>query len=146
MFSKSASVFINASPEAVYDYVSDIGRHPEWAHERLDISVGDKPSQETGATFEYVTHFMGDAAGKGVVTEASRPGTFSYEVEDKDGRYRWTFDIKAEGNGTRLTHRMLRLKAPAYFTVIQPILYPILGKKQVVGGLGNIKAKLEAAG
>ena len=146
MFSKSATVYINASPEAVYDYVSDIGRHPEWAHERLDITVGDKPTQQTGATFDYITHFMGDAPGKGVVTEANRPGTFTYEVEDKDGRYRWTFDIKPEGNGTRLTHRMWRLKAPAYFTVIQPIMYPFVGSKMVKGGLANIKAKVEAGG
>ena len=144
MFSKTESVHIDATPEAVYDYVSDIARHPEWAHEQLDITMGPEAQKQAGSTFSYVTHYMGNAAGNGIVTEANRPRTFTYECEDKDGRYRWTFSLQPEGSVTRLTHTMWRLKAPAYFTVLQPILYPILGRKQIAGGLQNIKARLEA--
>jgi len=144
MFSKSESVFINASPEAVYDYVSDIARHPEWAHDPVEIDVKPEPQGNGGTSFEYVTHFMGSAAGKGIVTQAERPTNFTYECEDKDGHYRWTFAIKAEGTGTRLSHTFWRLKAPLYFRILQPVMYPFLGKKMLAGGVHNIKAKMEA--
>jgi uncharacterized protein YndB with AHSA1/START domain len=139
VFAKTESILVNASPEAVYDYVSDFSRHPEWAHNKLEISVaGD------GRGFEYVTHFMGDAAGKGEVTQAERPRVFAYECEDKDGRYRWTFDLEPEDSATRLTHSVQRLKAPLYIRLVQPLLWNRIGKKQVLGGLTNIKTRLES--
>ena len=144
MFSRTESIYIEATPAIVFDYVSDVSRHPEWAHDQLEITMGPEPQKQAGATFDYETHFMGNAWGKGIVTEADPPHSLTYECEDKDGRYRWTFDLQPEGPGTRLTHRMLRLKAPAYFKVLQPMMYPIIGKRVVVGGLKNIKAKVES--
>jgi uncharacterized protein YndB with AHSA1/START domain len=140
VFSKTESIHIAVSPEVVYDYISDFARHPEWAHERLEIKVDDG-----GSSFDYVTHFMGTAAGKGEVTASDRPRSLTYECEDKDGRYRWTFDLQPEEGGTRLTHTVWRLKAPLYFTVLQPVLWRFVGKKMVSGGLENIKANLEGA-
>jgi uncharacterized protein YndB with AHSA1/START domain len=145
MFHRSETVLIDAAPEVVYDYVADISRHPEWAHEHLEITPGPEARAEKGFSFEYVTHFMGSAKGGGIVTEAERPRVFTYECTDKDGRYRWTFELQAEESGTRLTHKMWRLQAPLYFKLLQPLLWPVIGRKMVSGGLANIKANLEAS-
>jgi uncharacterized protein YndB with AHSA1/START domain len=139
------TVLVNASPEAIYDYVSDFARHPEWAHNPLDIKAGDESQGQPVATFEYVTHFMGSAAGEGVVVETERPNRFTYECEDKNGKYRWTFDLKPESDATRLSHTVVRLRAPLYIKVMQALLYPFVGRKMIQGGLDNIKVKLEAA-
>ncbi len=70
MFSTSASTSINATPEAV----SDFARHPEWAHERLDITVGDKPTQQAGATFESPPSQLRDSSCRVVPrTKRRRP-------------------------------------------------------------------------
>jgi len=37
MFRRSNSVHIDAPLEAIFDYVSNFTRHPEWAHEKIEI-------------------------------------------------------------------------------------------------------------
>ena len=44
MFVKRKTITIDAPPEAVYDYVSDISRHTEWARHKLIISEGRRGS------------------------------------------------------------------------------------------------------
>src|SRR3990172_7393741 len=145
MFSKSASTYVEAPPEAVFDYVADVKRHPEWAHERIEIQMEPGPERGRGARFSYVVHFMGKTEGKGSVVAEDRPRRFAYECEDKDGRNRWQFDLRPQGSGTMLTHSFERLSAPLWIRTIQPVLYPLMGRAMVSGGLQNIKAKVEAS-
>jgi hypothetical protein len=126
---RERSILIAATREAVYDYVSDVMRHPDWAAQEMEMKHTGGPDAGAGAEFESSVHFMGHVAGRIKVIEASRPERFVYQCQDTSGRYNWTFNIQQEGSGTRLTQSFDRLNAPFYVKVIQPaLLYPLLGK------------------
>ena len=143
MITKTYAIHIAALPEAVYDYVSDVIRHPQWAHEKLEIEQTSGSSGEVGATFAYAVHFMGTTRGKLRVLSAERPSAFSYECDDPSGLYRWTFTITPEGSGSRLTHTLEFLRDSLMVKLTRPFMLPLMGNKMVYGGLANIKTHLE---
>jgi hypothetical protein len=134
-FERTHSIFIQATPEAVYDYVSDLNRHPEWAHEKMtmDAPAGSAPA---GAQFSSTVRFMGSVKGSGRVIEA----------QDSSGLHRWNFLCQPEGEGTRLTYVTERIEAPFYFKLLQaPVFYPAFGRTMMGTGLEKIKAAVESA-
>ncbi len=145
MFSRKDGIFIQAPPLAVYDYVSDLTRHPEWAKQKMEMMVeGEKIAPETA----FTTHisFMGKVPGKGRVVEMQSPGKFSYECKDSSGTYLWTMDAQPEGSGTKLTYSFDRLAAPLYFKLLQGVVfYPIFGRGMMSTALANIKRNVEAS-
>src|SRR3954471_18141765 len=76
---RERSILINATPEAVYDYVSDVMHHPDWAAQKMEMKHTGGPDAGVGAEFESTVHFMGHVAGRLKVIEASRPGRFVYQ-------------------------------------------------------------------
>src|SRR5262249_29426042 len=95
---REASIEINASPEAVYDLVSDLPRMGEWSPE----NVGGE--WQGGGRGQVGDHFLGhNRAGDFtwsapvMVTQAERGRCFAFAVGPDDGPYvRWTlcFDRK----------------------------------------------------
>jgi len=143
---RERSILIKASPEAIYDYVSDLMHHPDWAAQKMEMKHTGGPDSGVGAEFESTVHFMGNVVAHIKVIEASRPERFVYQAQDSSGRFNWTFDIRPEGSATRVTQSFDRLNAPFYIKVIQPmLLYPLLGKGMFDKGLNGIKAHLEGA-
>lgn len=141
MFAREESIHIDASPEAVYDYVSDIGRHPEWAAQDLVI----RPSGD--GRFESVVT-MGALKAKAVITVqvSERPSRFVYVAQDDvSGPHRWTFDIEPDASGTRLTFRMERMHDALWARILQPVvMWPLIGHPGVLKALAAIKRHLEA--
>jgi uncharacterized protein YndB with AHSA1/START domain len=137
-------IFIEAPPEAVYDYVSDVARHVEWAANRIEVEHISGERAQPGTTYRYATHFLQNAAGVLTVTRADPPRVFSYRCEEASGTFGWTFDITGEGNGTRLKHIFQPMSLSLQVRLFMPVLRPLFGDKQVNGGLANIKEKLEA--
>jgi hypothetical protein len=139
-FVKEETITIKASPEAVYDYVSDISRHPEWAFHKLTMKkVGD-------GRFESSTEVM-HLEPRSVLTveTTNRPGRFSFISQDSvAGTYRWYFDISPVAEGSRLNYGLERLKARLWVQLVQPwLLWPTDGRKGVLGALANIKRNIE---
>jgi hypothetical protein len=60
------------------------------------------------------------------------------------GVHRWTFELIPEGDGTQVRYGLERLSAPLYFRVMQPLMWRLIGRKMLVKGLNNIKARVEA--
>jgi uncharacterized protein YndB with AHSA1/START domain len=142
MTTKTYSTHIDASPETVFDYVTDVTRHPEWAHEKIEIEREAGSANEAGAAFAYTVHFMGTTKGILTVKESVRPSRFVYECDDPSGHYRWTFEIAPEDGGTRLTHRVEFLRESLRVKVMKPVMLPTVGKRMVNGGLANIARNL----
>jgi uncharacterized protein YndB with AHSA1/START domain len=140
MFAREESIHIDATPEAVYDYVADIGRHPEWAAQKLVMRpLGD-------GRFESLMT-MGAMKARAVVRveAAERPTAFTYVADDNvSGPHRWTFEIKPDESGSRITLRMERMHEGLLFRVMQPIvMWPLIGHPGVLKGLARIKRQVE---
>ena len=148
MFSREMSIFVNVPADQAYGLVSDIRRHPEWAFNPLKLHHIGGPEQGVGATFSSVAHHVASIVetfeGQIRVVIDEPPKQFAFETHDPSGRYRWTFTVTSEGNGSRLTQRMEKLSGPWILRYLQPaIIWPLLGSAQVRGGLENIRALLE---
>src|SRR5579864_7952525 len=124
MFAREETIHIDASPEAVYDYLSDIGRHPEWAAQKLVMRPLGDGRFESSMT-------MGAMKARAVihVDAAEPPRTFVYTADDNvSGPHRWTFDIKPEGAGSTVTLRMERMHDGLLLRILQPIvMWPLIG-------------------
>lgn len=143
MFTRGRSITIKASPEAVFDYVSDLTRHGEWSAQPMKIAVNG-PLQP-GTTYTSGAHFMGSIPGKGQILEADRPRRFTFDAADSSGHYKWYFNITPEGDGVRLDYGFERLSAPLPFLLLQGVFFwPVFGNKWAGQSLERIKAKVEA--
>lgn len=141
MFVREKSIHIEASPEAVYDYVSDIGRHPEWAKQKLIMRpLGD-------GRFESLMT-MGALKAVSVihVEKADRPRTFVYVADDNvSGPHRWRFDITPQSGGSNVKFTLERMHEALFIRLLQPVvMFPLIGRPGMLKGLANIKRTLEA--
>jgi hypothetical protein len=142
MFMREESVHIEASPEAVYDYVSDIGRHPEWAAQKLLMQpLGD-------GRFESTMHMWPLKAVSVINIEtAERPRTFVYVADDNvSGPHRWRFDITPDSGGSNVKFTLERMHEGLFMRLVQPvIMFPLIGRPGMVTALRNIKGTIEGA-
>ena len=110
-----------ATPEVVYDVISDLRAHLEWSGERasdpnfklISMDAPDGPAQ-VGTWFKSVgANFNGTFHDESVVAEATRPSVFVIETDARLDRKRgkpWSvhfihrYDIDPNGNGTRITY------------------------------------------
>jgi len=140
MFAREETIHIEASPEAVYDYISDISRHPEWANQKLVMQKAGDGRFESHMT-------MGLLKARAVihVEVAERPSKFAYVADDDvSGPHRWHFDIAPDAGGSTVTFGLERMHEQFPFTIMQPILlFPLIGHPGMKKGLARIKATLE---
>lgn len=100
-----------------------------------------------GTTFSTTVKAFGKETTKGKVVEFQAPSRFAYECDtSSSGVWRWTMSLEPTANGTRLRHRGEAVSMPLFFKIIQPIAYPLIGKKMGTTGLANIKRNVEAGG
>ena len=102
---REASIEIHASPEAVYDLVSDLPRMGEWSPENIGGEWQGGGSGKVGDRF--IGH---NRAGERtwsapvMVTQAERGRCFAFVVGPDEGPYvRWTYRLEPSGAGTRVT-------------------------------------------
>jgi uncharacterized protein YndB with AHSA1/START domain len=151
------SIDISAPPHVVWDLVTDVRRHPEFAgpksitkvvefdgplevgsrwvaHERFGPQKFDAPSEitavEEGRRLEWVSFPPMKDANRG-----------------KGGRVLWGYELSPSGEGTRLEHHMT-VTEPRKGVAMLKAMYKVFGlpAKQVAGGrttLENIKRAAE---
>jgi hypothetical protein len=102
---REASIEIQASPEAVYDLVSDLPRMGEWSPENIGGEWQGGGSGQVGERF--IGH---NRAGERtwsapvMVTVAERGRCFAFVIGPDAGPYvRWTYRLEPSGAGTRVT-------------------------------------------
>jgi hypothetical protein len=144
MFVKEKSIRVQASPEQVFDYVSDILRHPEWARHKLTMRATGDGRYESTAVVSRVGHL--EPRTQILIETKDRPRRFTFVCDDEFvGQYRWHFDIAPADGGALIRYGLERLQAPFWVKVVQPwLLWPMDGRQGVVIALANIKRALEA--
>jgi uncharacterized protein YndB with AHSA1/START domain len=94
---------VRRPPEAVFDYLTDPERLPEWQTSTVEVRREGSGPLEVGERFKEVHAAMGRKLESTVeVAESARPSAFALRILDGalplDGR--WTFE--ANGGGTRV--------------------------------------------
>jgi hypothetical protein len=101
---RESSIEINASPEAVYDLVSDLPRMGEWSPENIGGEWQDGSGKEGD---RYIGHNRAGERSWSVpvkVTVADRGRCFEFVTRPDEGPYvRWAYRLEPSGSGTRVT-------------------------------------------
>ncbi len=134
---------IGAPAEKVFEYVSDISRHGEWAGDRLEVEKTSEGPLGVGSTFSCVGHQMGTHKGQIRVTQYEPGSRVVFETEDDTGRWRHTFIVNEAGGETGLTKAVETVKLSTMNTLMSPLL-PLLVPRILSKDLQRIKARLEA--
>ncbi|WP_243418413.1 SRPBCC family protein [Actinomycetospora cinnamomea] len=97
------STHVAATPQQVYDVVSDVTRTGEWSVFTRACEWEDAEGPQVGARFVGHNSRPGrDWDTRSEVVAADPGREFAWEV---NGLVRWGFEMEPEGDGTRLTHR-----------------------------------------
>lgn len=104
------SVTVQASAEAVYAVVSDIGRTGEWSPTCVRCEWDDPSQTGVGATFTGYNEAASRSWQTTSTVIAADPGVrFAWEVGH--GFVRWSYDLKSADEGTELSETWTFLPA-----------------------------------
>jgi uncharacterized protein YndB with AHSA1/START domain len=137
---------INAPPEKVFAYVSDLEKHTEWTHGQAIRKTSEGPvavgstyqSQEKGPMGRTVTE-------KVEVTEYQPTQRFAWRSYGPMGAHLdWSFELRSQDSGTLLIQRF-ELSSGLLTTILGALFVNRQMRKGVPEGLAKIKEKLEAS-
>lgn len=134
---------IKASPEAVFAYVSDITRHPEWGQHQNAVTARTPGPVKAGAVYDTTNHQFGTQHEPVTVTDYAPNTTFGYESTGKIGLVRHGFDITPAGDSCRVTKWMDIVKPSLMTRLLRPMITRS-APAAIEEDLRHIKAKLEA--
>ena len=143
---RSHQVFVKAPLRTVFDYVSDLTRHPEWSGGELKIEVLSPGPIDVGK--EY--HSRGEVAiqknrpNTVQVTEYEPPQKFGFAAHDPDfGRVTHVFTFTEQNEGVLIDRTMTLNLNPIVALAFRFFIYPFIGKPSMEKSLARLKTRLE---
>jgi uncharacterized protein YndB with AHSA1/START domain len=139
----TCSVTIAQPPEQVFAYVTDVSKHAEWSPKPFRVEDLSGPVTK-GTTFTSYGTIPGDKNHRNdvEVTEYEPPSRFALRSAEKDEHFFNTFEISAEGAGSKLLRTMDMPVPGGFLGVVFPMFVPLI-RRDVQKGLNKLKANLE---
>ena len=136
---------INAPPEAVFAYVSDLTRHGEWNSGLKIVPLAASP---VGVGSQYRT--KGEVPGQKErpnelrVTHYQSPTRFAFVAKDPDfNEVSHDFTFKPLSGGTLMERAVTVELPPLVALAFRTIIHPLIGKPAMAKSFAVLKAKLE---
>ncbi len=144
---RSHQITVHAPLQSVFDYVSDLARHPEWSGGELRIEAVTPGPIAVGK--EYFS--QGEVAiqknrpNTVRVSEYDPPHKFGFVANDPDfGDVSHIFTFSEENSAVKITRAMtVNLNPPMAF-LFRFFIYPLIGRPSMDRSLAALKAKLES--
>ena len=139
-------VAIDARPELVFPYVSDLTRHPEWSGAHLKIEAVSPGPVTVGS--QYLSH--GDVAGQKdrpnqlQVTQFESPTTFAFIAVDPDfGEVSHEFTFGPQSGGTLMQRTVTLSMSPIKAFMFRALILPLVARPLMDKALTALKKKME---
>lgn len=143
---QSHRILVNVPLQSVFDYVSDLTRHPEWSSGQLKIEPVVPGPIVAGK--EYISH--GEVAGqkdrpnKVQIMEHKSPNRFGFVANDPDfGRVSHIFTFTEQEGGVLVERVMALSLNPIVAFVFRFFIYPLIGSPAMNKSLALLKTRLE---
>jgi uncharacterized protein YndB with AHSA1/START domain len=138
------SVFIAASPEDVFSYVSDLSKHGEWTADPLKIEAADDAPIGVGKVYRSEVEFRGKMViGEEIVTEHQPSRRFAFHVKDSTSEHDHTFTFTPQGEGTLMERTAHGQWSFATWLIAATLGGPLIGKPAMKKAFARLKEKLE---
>lgn len=139
-------VWIETDPTTVFNYVSDLTKHPEWSGGELKIEPLAPGPVTVGSQYRSVGEVatQKDRHNALRVTELQSPSRFTFVANDPDfGDVTHVFTFTPEAGGTRM-ERTVTMNLPALRTVLfRTVVWPLIGHPMMNKAFATLKTKLE---
>ena len=139
----SASITIQAAPEIVFAYISELTRHSEWASDPVHIVAISDGTVGVGSRYRSEAQSHGiNFQTELMVTEYDPPLRFGFSGSDTTGKFSHEFNLTPQPGGT-LLHRKINFNATLFqWLTFMVVLYPVRipSAKRT---LQNLKQRLE---
>jgi uncharacterized membrane protein len=134
---------IDAPPEKVFGYVSDLEKHVEWAHCQEITKTSEGPIA-VGSTYRSRGKNLGMTANEEVeVTEYKPNERFAWRSSGAMGmQFNWAFELRPRDRGTLLIERF-DPPGGVLPTIVGKLFADRTTRKVVPEGLAKIKETLE---
>jgi uncharacterized protein YndB with AHSA1/START domain len=143
---RSHQVIVHAPLQIVFNYVSDLTKHPEWSGGELRIEAVSSGPIEVGK--EY--HSRGEVAvqkerpNRVQVTDYEPPHKFGLVATDPDfGNVSHVFTFMEQNDRVLITRIMTLSLNPVMAFLFRFFIYPLIGSPSMNKSLAMLKAKLE---
>jgi uncharacterized protein YndB with AHSA1/START domain len=141
-------ILIEAAPDRVWPWVADLGKHADWSPKPYSVEwIGGEPNA-VGSRFRSVGSIPGDShhSNEGEIVDNDQPSRFAFKAHDKQGSYTNTFTLTPQGDATKVTFRLGFQDMHGMAAVMLPVLFPIVGKKDLRTRMALLKSKVESSG
>ena len=143
---RSHQILVNAPLQTIFDYVSDLTRHPEWSGGELKIEAVSPGPIAVGK--EYFSRgqvaLQKDRPNTIQVTEHKPPHKFGFVANDPDfGKVRHLFTFTQKNDGVLVDRTMTVNLNPFVAFGFRFFVYPLIGSPSMNTAMARLKTKLE---
>ena len=143
---RTHSILVHAPLQSIFDYVSDLTRHPEWSDGELKIEpVTPGP---IGVGKEYISRgevaIQKDRPNTVRISEYEPPYTFGFVANDPGfGDLSHVFTFTEQSAGVLIQRMMTLSLNPIVAFAFRLFVYPLIGSPSMEKSLAQLKATLE---
>jgi uncharacterized protein YndB with AHSA1/START domain len=143
---RSHKILVHAPLQSIFEYVSDLTRHPEWSGGELRIEAITAGPIAVGK--EYVSRgevaIQKDRPNTVRVSEYEPPHKFGFIANDPDfGDVSHVFTFSEQDGGILITRAMTLSLKPAVAILFRLFIYPLIGRPSMDKSLAALKTRLE---
>lgn len=148
MAGRSVATFtttIDRTPDVVFAYLADVGKHAEWSPKPFRVEGVTGPVK-AGDSFTSIGAIPGDKNHHNEVTvqECAPPTRLVLDSMEKGEHFFNTFELHADGAGTRLT-RTIDAPTPSFpLSLVFPLIMAAFIRPDMQKGLRMLKGSLES--
>jgi uncharacterized protein YndB with AHSA1/START domain len=143
---RSHQILVHTPLQKVFDYVSDLTRHPEWSGGELKIEAVSPGPIAVGKEYRSrgQVAVQKNRPNTVQVTEYKPPHKFAFVANDPDfGNVTHEFTF-TEQNGSVLVRRIMTVNLnPFVAFAFRFFIYPFIGRPSMNKSMAGLKAKLE---
>ena len=143
---RTHKILVHAPLQSVFDYVSDLTRHPEWSGGELKIEAVTPGPIAIGK--EYVSRgevaIQKDRPNTVRISAYGPPHTFGFVANDPDfGDVSHVFTFTEQNRDTLIERAMTVSLNPIVAFLFRFFIYPFIGRPSMDKSLARLKEKLE---
>jgi len=143
----SFSVTIQAPPDVVWPWVSQLEKHVEWSTKPYSVEWISGPPNAVGSRYRSVGSMPTDKdhVNEGESTESVPNQRFALRADDPEGPFHNTYTIAPTAEGTSVTFRLVFPKMSPPKAAIGALIFNTTGKADIRRRMALLKQRVEAS-
>ena len=140
-------ITIDAPPDKVWPWVADLTKHPEYSPKPFQCELVSGEPGKVGTRYRSVGAIPNDKhhSNEVEVVESVPNERFVLRSDDELGAFTNTYVLRPVGSGTEVSHTLVFPPLKGLPAMVVPILFPLVGKKDMAKRLQLLKAKVESS-